>query len=290
MENSVNYAMDAAWRCTRPYVLLLPAVIVMVMLFVVPMENALSLSLQGADGEISFEWYTRFLASAYVEDLLFTLAVGFGTAILCVILSLPLAFLLTRPFWGRTALYVIVLIPLVVPHIIAAYAIWLALMRRGPVFAILVERLHLLETPPLLVTQWTGLVIALVWKFFPITTLTIAAALETLDQATVDAARDLGAGRWRRLLEIILPLLTPGILAGFALVFILATAQFTITLIVYTGTRITTIPLGIYFETIGFDRWEYGSALGIVLTLVTLTSLGVITRVIRGAYRATVVD
>jgi ABC-type spermidine/putrescine transport system permease subunit I len=268
----------------------MPAVLVMAVLFILPMENALSLSLRGSDGDTSLEWYQRFIGSAYVEDLAFTLAVGFGTALICVVLAIPLAFMLTRRFRGRTLLYVIVLIPLVVPHIIAAYAIWLALARRGPIFALLVDHLGVLDSAPMIVNEWTGLVIALVWKFLPVTTLTVAAALENLDDALVDAARDLGAHGWRRLTEIILPLLTPGLLAGFALVFILATAQFTITLILYTGTKITTIPLGIYFETIGFNRWEYGSALGIILTVVTLTSLGVITQLVRRAYRATVVD
>ncbi len=282
--------IEDVWRATRPYLLLLPAVVVLLAFFILPMENAFSLSIRGTDNTTSLEWYTRFSESAYVEDLFFTLGIGFGTALICVVLALPLAFLLARPFFGRTVLYVIILIPLVVPHIIAAYAIWLALARRGPVFAFLVDHLGVLERAPLLVTDWTGLVIALVWKFLPITTLTIAASLENLDRALIEAARDMGARSWRRLLEIVLPLLTPGILAGFALVFILATAQFTITMIVYTGTKVTTIPLGIYFETIGFDRWEYGSALGIILTLVTLTSLGVITTLVRRMYHATVLD
>jgi putative spermidine/putrescine transport system permease protein len=277
------------WRRLRPYLLILPAVLLFVLLFVGPMARSLLLSVQSPEQGYSLHWYTRFLGSSYIQDLLFTLAIGIATAIICLIVSLPIAFLLRRPFRGKTLISLFILFPLVVPHIIAGYALWLTLARSGPVFALLVDRLGLLPQAPMLVNDWKGLLIALVWKFFPITTLTVSSALESLDPAIEEAARDLGAGLWRRLREIVIPLLMPGLLSGFVLVFIMAAAQFSITLVIYTGTKITTIPLDIFFETFGLRHWEYGSALGIILTLITLLLLGIITGAVRRIYREAIV-
>lgn len=258
-----------------PYLLIAMAAALLVGLFLLPFGQALLLSLSGS-AEGRFGWYAQFLSSAYLEDLGFTMLIGLATAVLAMLIAIPLALLLRQPFRGRGLLSVMILLPLVVPHIIAAYALWLIMARTGPLFTLLVERLHLMAEPPVLDGSWGGLLIALVWKFFPVTTLTAAAALESLDPALEEAARDCGAGFMRRLGEIVLPLIAPSLLAGGTLVFVLAVAQFSITLIVHGGTGTTTIPLDIYYETFGLNRWGYGSALGIILTAITLGFLAVV--------------
>ena len=270
-----------AWRQLRPYLLIFPAILLFLALFIGPVMRALLLSVQTDEPGYNLHWYSRFLGSAYVGDLLFTLAIGAATAAICVIISLPIAFLLRRPFRGKPIVSLIILFPLVVPHIITGYSMWLSLLRNGPVFGLLVGRLGLLPEAPILVNAWTGLLIATVWKHFPITTLTLSAALNSLDPAIEEAARDLGANLWRRLREIIIPLLMPGLISGFVLVFVLTVTQFSITLIVYGGTIPGTIPMGIYYEVIHLLNWNYGSALGIILTLITLLLVVPVNRVVR---------
>ena len=273
------------WAGLRPYLLLMPAVLLIALLFVVPLGRSVELSFETGAGTFGLDWYARFWHSAYLGDLVFTLAIGLATALATSLLALPLAFLLRHPFRGRAAVNLVILVPLVVPHIIAGYALWLTMARSGPIFALLVDRLGLLPTAPQLAGHWSGILIALVWKFFPVATLTIASAMERIDPALEEAARDLGAGALRRLTEIVLPLLMPGLLSGAVLVFIMATAQFSITLVVYSGTQLSTIPLGIYYETFGMNHWAYGSALGVVLTVVTLVFLGITTQTVRRVYR-----
>lgn len=237
-------------------------------LFVGPLVESLLTSLRTAEGGLTLAHYQHIFASqGYRRDFLFTLAIGLGTVVASTMIALPLALVLREPFRGRGALWLIALLPFVTPHVVAAYALRLTLSPASP---------FLFWLPQggadgiALVNAWPGLLIALTWKFFPVLLLTLTAALQGLPAGYEEAARDLGAGWWRRLRDILLPLIAPGWLAGATLVFVLAASQFTITLIIYGGQGITTIPIGIYFETFSSRRPGIAAALGIVLLIVTL--------------------
>ncbi len=75
--------------------------------------------------------------------------------------------------------------------------------------------------------------------------LAVLARLQDFDNSLLDAARDLGAGRWQTARRVLLPLLAPGILAGGLLAFTLSIDDFVITFFV-TGPGATTLPLRIY--------------------------------------------
>jgi spermidine/putrescine transport system permease protein len=75
--------------------------------------------------------------------------------------------------------------------------------------------------------------------------LAVLARLQDFDNSLLDAARDLGAGRWQTARRVVLPLLAPGIFAGGLLAFTLSIDDFVITFFV-TGPGSTTLPLRIY--------------------------------------------
>lgn len=280
----------AAWRrlheAATPLLLLAPTICVLLALFVGPVWRTLVLSLGQGTGAIGLDWYTRFVTSpGYRADLVFTLWTAALAVFGCMLLGLPSALALRAGGRGSRALYVAVLTPLLVPHLIAAYALRLTLSPHGPLATVLVDRWHLLSAFPQFVNQWTGLVVALVWKFFPVMTLTLLSGLESIPDSVYDAARDLGAGALRRLGEITIPLLIPGLLAGSVLVFIMAASQFSVTLVIYGAGKLTTIPVDIYILTFGQNQYSYASALGLVLTAVTLGLLGIVTGLVRRVTR-----
>jgi ABC-type spermidine/putrescine transport system permease subunit II len=262
-------------KSLTPYLLLLPTLTLSGLFFVGPLIQSLITSFTDKNGAFSLENYQYFFNSrGYLNDLWFTLAIGLATVITCTLISLPLALLLRRNFWGKSILWVLALAPLVTPHIIAAYALRLTLSPTSPL-------LFWLPNGVSLVNAWTGLVIALTWKFFPVMLLALTAALQGLPPNYEEAARDLGGGFWRRLYSVLLPLIAPGWLAGATLVFVLAGSQFTITLIMYGGQKLTTIPLDVYFETFTSRNPGLASALGLVLMLITLVLVGISTLWVR---------
>ncbi|WP_333834965.1 ABC transporter permease [Rubrimonas sp.] len=257
-----------------------PALALFAVLFLLPMGTAVELAAV-SNGAPTFDRFAQSLSGAYLADLWFTLATAAAAALLCVGAGLAVAALLhALPIRLRRLGEMLVLVPLIVPHIVAAYAIWLTLLPGGPLSAALAH-----VGLPGALSGFSGgafaLVIALSWKFLPVATLTIAAALEGLDRSLVEAAQDAGAGPWRRFAAITAPQLYPAMISGGALVFIMAAAQFSITLVVYAGKSPTTIPMGIYYEAFGLGRWDLASALGLVLTVATLGVLAITIRLTR---------
>ena len=266
-------------------VLVGPCAALLALFFAAPVWRALRVSLTSATGTLTAAAYAYIVQSRGLwADLGFTLWTALLALIPCAVIALPVSLLLRQEFPGHRLLRVAVLFPLVVPHLIAAYSLRLALAPSGPIFGALAV-LPFFRDPPQFVNNWTGLIVGLTWKFFPVMVLTLSAALETIPASLEEAARDLGAGPWRRLVEIILPLLVPAFVSGGVLVFIMASAQFSITLVIYGSPGLTTIPMDIYTEAFGLSRWDVASALGIILTIVSLGLLGLAIAVVRRATR-----
>lgn len=256
----------AAAARLAPLLLLSPALALSGALFLGPLIQALLTSL-GA-GRPSLAAYAAVLGSpGFRADFAFTIALGLGTVAGCTLVALPLALLLRQPFRGRRLVWLLALLPFVTPHIIAAYALRLTLSPASPLLFWLPQSGR---EGIALVNAWPGLLIALIWKHFPLLLLSLSAALQRLPPGAEEAARDLGAGAWRRLRTIVLPLIGPGWAAGATLVLVLSVSQFTITLIIYGGQRLTTVPIDIYFETFSSRRPEIAAALGLLLLLITL--------------------
>lgn len=251
-----------------PLLLLLPALALSGSLFIGPLLQSLVTSLQDKAGLFTLENYRYFFSSTgYLNDLWFTLAIGLGTVASCTLLTFPLALILRRNFWGKSLVWLLALLPLVTPHIIAAYALRLTLSPASPLLFWLPQGG---DSGINLANGWPGLLIALSWKFFPVMLLALVAALQGLPSGYEEAARDLGGRWWHRFFTILLPLVMPGWLAGATLVFVMAASQFSITLVIYGGQKLTTIPLDVYFETFSSRDPGLAAALGLVLMVITL--------------------
>ncbi|MFV0556597.1 MAG: ABC transporter permease [Lactovum sp.] len=79
----------------------------------------------------------------------------------------------------------------------------------------------------------------------PIVVLMVLPRYKEMDRSLIDAAEDLGANRWQILKEVILPFLTPGILAGFFMAFTYSMDDFAVTFFV-TGNGFSTLAVEIY--------------------------------------------
>ncbi len=201
----------------------------------------------------------RLWTSGYREDLVFTLLTSLAAAATATVIGFLLAVRLhgtSGP--GQAVVTGLALAPLLVPHLVAAYAVRLLLSPAGPL-----ARGLLGGHAPDLVASPISLVAALVWKFLPFAFLNAWAARATVSPELLEAAADGGASFLRRGLEILLPLMAPGLMAGGLLVFVLAAAQFSITIVAYSGTSITTIPMDVYFLAEGEGDLATGAALGV---------------------------
>jgi len=138
------------------------------------------------------------------------------TTTLAICIAVPLAILSARyryPFKGLWN--AVVLVPLILPPFVGAIGARAILGRAGALNALLGTEWDILGSAKLL-----GVVCVQALSLYPIIYLNATAALANLDPALDEAAENLGAGGWRRLFRITLPLVRPGIFAGATIVFI----------------------------------------------------------------------
>lgn len=172
-----------------------------------------------------------------------SLLCSLGATSLAALLGLPLAWVLARvEFRGRAIIRGLVLLPLVVPPVVAGVGLLAAFGRNGMFGGALdVLGLRITFTP-------IAVVLAEAFVALPFLVLAVEAGIRSIDRRYEEAARTLGASRGFVMRRITLPLLAPSLAAGLALAWARALGEFGAT-ITFAGNiqgRTRTVPLAVY--------------------------------------------
>ncbi|MGN9911243.1 ABC transporter permease [Phytohabitans sp. LJ34] len=182
--------------------------------------------------------------------------------LLCLVLGVPLAWLLARvEFPGRRVVRALVTVPLVLPPVVGGVALLLVFGRRGIVGGWLDSTFGV--TLPF---TTTGVVLAEAFVAMPFLVIAVEGALRGADTRYEEAAATLGAGRWTTFTHVTLPLVAPGVAAGAVLCWARALGEFGAT-ITFAGNfpgRTQTMPLAVYLAL------ETDLQAAIVLSLILL--------------------
>jgi molybdate transport system permease protein len=208
--------------------------------------------------------WQRLTEPSALTALRLSLQTATTATIVCLLLGVPLAWLLARvDFPGRRVVRALVTVPLVLPPVVGGVALLLVFGRRGLLGAWLDAAFGF--TLPF---TTAGVVVAEAFVAMPFLVIAVEGALRGADTRYEEAAATLGAGRWTAFTHVTLPLVAPGIAAGGVLCWARALGEFGAT-ITFAGNfpGITqTMPLAVY-QTI-----EGGDLDGaIVLSLILLT-------------------
>ena len=204
----------------RPVGLLLVAapVLLVCWLIIWPIISAIvrTIWLPDADGTPGFtlRTYQFFFSDQYsINNLTVTLWTTGITALILLLICLPIALYL-RFSTNKIAAYVqgLAIFPMFVPSIILSYAFIRVLGPNGTV-DLLLNAVHLPHIRSPYLTPW-GPVIGLVWDNIPLTVLILLSGLGGVSNQSIEAARDVGAGRWAVLWHIILPRITNSLLVA----------------------------------------------------------------------------
>ena len=215
-------------------------------------------------------YYWRLLAFTTGQALLSTL--------LTLLAGLPAAYVFARyDFWGKSLLRALTTIPFVMPTMVVAAAFMALLGPHGYLNEALAALLGR-EGPPLHLQQTLTLVlIAHVFYNAAIIVRVVGGFWTHLDPRLEEAARVLGAGRWRTFSEITLPLLWPSIAAASLLVFLFCFTSFGV-ILVLGGPHLATIEVEIYYQAVPFFNLPLAAALSIVQLICTFVIMSVYTR------------
>jgi putative spermidine/putrescine transport system permease protein len=269
----------------HPIRLAVPLALFFAVFFVIPLLLLLWVSLQG-DAAPGISQYTRFFADGLGARVLFhTMRIGLETTLGCLLFAYPLALIYrTAPGWGRSAITLIVLLPLLTSVVVRTFA-WIVILGRQGVVNGVLQSLGLIDTPLRLLYTEGGLVVALVQVQMPLMFLPLAGTLARIAPNLEDASAALGAGAWRTFFRVTLPLSLPGALAGCTLTFAAAVTAF-ITQTLVGGGQMLLMPSYIYQQAIALQNWPFAAAISmifLVAVLAVLAVLAALSRLSKGA-------
>ncbi len=204
-----------------------------------------------------------------LEALRLSLVCASLATVVCIVLGVPLAWVLARSdLPGRSMLRALVTVPLVLPPVVGGVALFTALGRQGIVGRWLDEWFGV--TLPF---TTAAVVVAEAFVALPFLVISVEGALRGADRRLEDAAATLGASRWYVVRRVTLPLVAPGLAAGTVLCWARALGEFGATITFagsFPGTT-RTMPIEVY---LALQRDPSAAiALSLVLLLVSVAVL-----------------
>ena len=223
---------------------------------------------------LTLEGYRQVFQPIYLDVFTHSLYLSALSTVICLLLGYPFAFVLSRmsPTWRNVSL-VLMMLPFWTNSLIRTYAIKLILGKKGLVNTLLVGS-GLVEQPLSLLYTEFAVIFGLVYILFPFMVLPLMASFTNLSREYVEAARDLHANAWQRLLHIYLPLTSPGIVAGCLIVFLPAMGMFYVADLL-GGAKNLLLGNVIKNQFLVVRDWPFGSAFSVTLILIMTAMLAV---------------
>src|SRR6202790_1578992 len=227
------------------------------------------------DGALVHHWnlanYQKLLTNPLYADVLFrTMRIAASVMLCSLLLGYPLAYYLSFYAGSRKELlYQLVIVPLWVSYLVRGYA-WKTILGSEGILNGFLQYLHLTHEPVgFLLYSPFAVVLMLTHIYTPFAFLPIYAALEHIPRPLVEASQDLGANQPTTFLRVILPLSTPGLVAGATFAFVLSLGDFLAPLLVGgpSGTMIANIVQSLFGA--AYD-WPLGAAISICILFITV--------------------
>lgn len=262
------------------FLILLPPLGWFLLFFLVPMAVVWAFSFGtnvGAAGvEITgtFANYARALEPVYLGIFAKSLALAGLATLVCLLVGFPVALAISfAPPVVRNALLIAIMLPFWTNLLVRTYALMTVLRDQGLINQLVGVLAPGIAPLPLMNNNF-AVVVGLVYVHLPFMILPIYAALDRLDRSLIEASLDLGAGHLRSIWNIVLPLATPGILAGLLLTFIPALGSY-LTPDLLGGPDSQMIANVIERQFKRANDWPFGAALAFLLIYLTLFALAI---------------
>ena len=223
------------------------------------------------DGTFGLGIFKRvFAMPTFTRAITNTLKVGFVVGILSSLIGLLFAYVEVYVRMNRFAggLFKLVsLLPVVSPPFVLSLSMIMLFGKAGIITRFL---LHIYDNS---VYGYWGIVIVQTLTFFPVCYMMLKGLLKNIDPSLEEAARDMGAGRWKVFADVTLPLMLPGLGNAFLVTFIESIADFANPMII--GGSYDTLATTIYLQITGAYDKAGAAAMAVVLLCITLLMFAV---------------
>ncbi|MDE0304573.1 MAG: ABC transporter permease [Albidovulum sp.] len=269
----------SSYRRQMKWLLVSPLLVFFLIFFVIPVGLLFASSFNpqiigqvGFTSELTLDNYTRFFSrSNYMAAAGRSVLLAGVVSLITLIIAYPMAFVIAKTEHpGRnTFLLIIVLAAMQLDMVIRLYGMMVILGDNGLINqALRLVGLIQAETSVRLMYNFGGVVAGLVQFALPFMILTLVGVIRGIDPSLEEAARSLGAKRWRAFVRVILPASMPGILAGSLLVFALSISSYIVPALM-GGFRVGVLPIHIFQQVAESARFQFGASIAFILFLLS---------------------
>ncbi|MBJ6360053.1 ABC transporter permease [Paenibacillus sp. GCM10012307] len=219
----------------------------------------------GTTGEFSLAYFTKFFSKAYYMNAVWnSIKVTVSVTILAIVVAGPLAYVMsTIKIKGSTTIRILILISSMSAPFIGAYA-WILLLGRSGIITKFLSQVFGIEMPD--IYGFSGILLVLTLQLSPLIFMYVSGALKNVDHSLLEAAESMNVTGLRKMWKVLVPLITPTLLAGGLLVFMRAFADFGTPMLIGEGYR--TVPVLIFNEFISEVGGDDGFAAAISVIVV----------------------
>jgi len=226
----------------------------------------------------SLESYAKIMDPLYGSIFLSSFKLSLMSSLATLVLAVPFAYCLSTLKGPMKSLgLLLMIIPFWTSSLVRTYAL-VAILKTEGVLNTLLLALGIVDEPLSILYTQSAVLIGMVYTLLPFMILPIYASFEKLDHRYIEAARDLGANTFWLSVKIILPLISPGIVAGVILVFLPSMGMFFIPDLL-GGAKDLIVGSFIRNQFLTFRDWPFGSVASVLLTLLMLLMIYMYTKV-----------
>nr|WP_314767037.1 iron ABC transporter permease [uncultured Lachnoanaerobaculum sp.] len=234
----------------------------------------LSLFLDGFKDSKNGAWslmnYIQFFSKKYyISALVNSFKLTISVTVIAVLIGVPLAYFMSfYKIKGKGVLEVLFIISMMSPNFIGAYSWILLLGRNGSVTKFLEKALGI-NMPS--IYGFAGMLLVFSLKLYPFIYIYVSGALKKIDVALSEAAESLGCGGLKKVFTVIMPLITPTLVAAALLVFMNCMADFGTPALIGEGYRV--MPTLVYSEFVGESGGSANFAACMATIMIIITAL-----------------
>ncbi|HPU63349.1 MAG TPA: iron ABC transporter permease, partial [Mobilitalea sp.] len=262
--------MKGAKKVFNMWQLMALGILALFLIFVVlPLGMILYKSIIMNDGSISLAYFAKFFSKKYYwSTLVNSFKVTIVSTLVSAVLGLIMAYLLRSiNIAGSRWLNILIVISYLSPPFIGAYA-WIQLLGRNGFITRILN--SMLNTKLGGIYGFSGIVLVFSLQSFPLVYMYVSGALKNMDNSLNEAAESLGCSVVQRVWKVIVPLVTPTLLASSLLVFMRVFSDFGTPMLIGEGYK--TFPVLLYSQFMGEVSTDdhYAAALCVIVIGITL--------------------
>jgi spermidine/putrescine transport system permease protein len=222
----------------------------------------------GVSAEFTFRNYRRVVEPVYLAAFVQSLKLAFTATLFTAALGYPFGYSMARlgPRW-RGRIMLLIIIPFWTSSLMRLYG-WIIVFRANGILDSFLMGTGLTKEPLRLLYSYPAVVTGMIYALLPFMIYSVYASAEKLDWGLAEAARNLGASRFRAFVTVSFPLTMPGLFSGVVLTFIPSMGLFFIAEIL-GGNKVVLVGNVIQEQLMKAHDWPYAAALSVILMAMT---------------------